>query len=82
MVGPIIRLEDLVKRYRGAEKNAVDNIPFEVSPGEFFALVGPNGAGKTPISILTTAGKVLATPFGGSDGPVTRTDGHEPKEEA
>jgi ABC-2 type transport system ATP-binding protein len=51
----VIAVEDLVKRYRKAERNAVDGISFEVQAGEFFALLGPNGAGKTTtISILTT----------------------------
>jgi len=51
----VIRVEDLVKRYKKADRNAVDGISFEVRPGEFFALLGPNGAGKTTtISILTT----------------------------
>src|SRR2546426_9428333 len=51
----MIRVEELVKRYKKAEVNAVDRISFEVKPGEFFALLGPNGAGKTTtISILTT----------------------------
>src|SRR5438094_4102890 len=51
----VIRVEDLVKRYRKAETNAVDGISFEVKAGEFFALLGPNGAGKTTmISVLTT----------------------------
>ncbi len=55
MAEPIIRVEDLVKRYRGAEKNAVDGISLQVAPGKFFGLLGPNGAGKTTtISILTT----------------------------
>jgi ABC-2 type transport system ATP-binding protein len=55
MVSPIIEVENLTKRYRGAEVNAVDGISFTVAPGEFFALLGPNGAGKTTtISILTT----------------------------
>ncbi len=51
----MIRVEDLVKRYRKAKRNAVDGISFAVEAGEFFALLGPNGAGKTTtISILTT----------------------------
>jgi ABC-2 type transport system ATP-binding protein len=51
----VIRVEDLVKRYKKADSNAVDGISFDVKPGEFFALLGPNGAGKTTtISILTT----------------------------
>jgi ABC-2 type transport system ATP-binding protein len=52
---PIIKVENLVKRYKKAERNAVDGISFQVMPGELFALLGPNGAGKTTtISILTT----------------------------
>jgi ABC-2 type transport system ATP-binding protein len=51
----MIQVEQLVKRYRGAQRNAVDGTSFEVGAGEFFALLGPNGAGKTTtISILTT----------------------------
>jgi len=50
-----IVVTDLVKRYKGAELNAVDGISFAVRAGELFALLGPNGAGKTTtISILTT----------------------------
>jgi len=52
---PIIHVEHLVKRYKGSQTNAVDDISFEVAAGEFFVLLGPNGAGKTTtISILTT----------------------------
>lgn len=52
---PIIHVENLTKRYKKAETNAVDGISFSVATGEFFALLGPNGAGKTTtISILTT----------------------------
>ncbi len=51
----VIAVKDLVKRYRGADRNAVDGISFDVGRGDFFALLGPNGAGKTTtISILTT----------------------------
>jgi len=52
---PAIEVSNLVKRYRGAERNAVDDISFDVESGEFFCLLGPNGAGKTTtVSILTT----------------------------
>ena len=52
---PVIEVTDLVKRYRGAERNAVDGISFQVASGEFCCLLGPNGAGKTTtIAILTT----------------------------
>src|SRR5438105_888031 len=51
----VIQVDHLVKRYKKAEKNAVDDISFSVEEGQFFALLGPNGAGKTTtISILTT----------------------------
>jgi ABC-2 type transport system ATP-binding protein len=52
---PVIEVGNLVKRYRGASRNAVDGVSFTVQPGELFSLLGPNGAGKTTtISILTT----------------------------
>src|SRR5712692_5844049 len=52
---PIIRVEQLVKRYKREETIAVDDISFTVAPGSLFALLGPNGAGKTTtVSILTT----------------------------
>src|SRR5262249_39837262 len=52
---PIITVEQLVKRYRKARRNAVDHVSFTVPSGALFALLGPNGAGKTTaISILTT----------------------------
>jgi ABC-2 type transport system ATP-binding protein len=59
---PAIEVDHLVKRYRRAQRNAVDDISFSVRPGETFGLLGPNGAGKTTtISILTT----LALPNSG-----------------
>jgi len=51
----IITVDHLVKRYKRATTNAVNDISFCVAPGALFALLGPNGAGKTTtISILTT----------------------------
>jgi len=50
-----IEVSQLVKRYRGAKRNAVDDISFSVEAGQLFCLLGPNGAGKTTtVSILTT----------------------------
>jgi len=55
MNNSVITVQNLTKRYKGAEKSAVDNISFSVGEGEFFAFLGENGAGKTTtISILTT----------------------------
>ncbi len=50
-----IAVDHLIKRYRRAQRNAVDDISFSVRRGETFGLLGPNGAGKTTtIGILTT----------------------------
>jgi len=42
---PILRVENLVKRYGGLA--AVDGASFEVRHGTITGLIGPNGAGKT-----------------------------------
>ena len=41
----MIRVHSLCKRYGPVV--AVDDLSFEVEPGETFAMIGPNGAGKT-----------------------------------
>jgi ABC-type multidrug transport system ATPase subunit len=50
-------VEHITKTY-GTKKNivtAVDDISFEVKPGELFGIIGPDGAGKTSLfRILTT----------------------------
>jgi ABC-2 type transport system ATP-binding protein len=45
MSEPVIKVLSLTKSY--GEFLAVDNVNFEVQPGEIFGLLGPNGAGKT-----------------------------------
>lgn len=40
-----LAVSNFTKRY--GTKVAVDNISFEIQPGEFFGFLGPNGAGKT-----------------------------------
>ena len=42
---PVIKVENLVKRYR--ELVALDHFNLEIKEGEIFGLLGPNGSGKT-----------------------------------
>ena len=64
----MIRVERLTKRYGAL--TAVDDLSFEVRPGETFALIGPNGAGKTTtLKVLLglarpTEGRVAVGPSG------------------
>ena len=44
---PMIRLEELTKRYPGQEQAAVDSISMDIPDGEIVVLVGPSGCGKT-----------------------------------
>ena len=48
-----ITLKNITKSYK--KVTAVEDISFEVKPGELFGLIGPDGAGKTTLfQILTT----------------------------
>jgi ABC-2 type transport system ATP-binding protein len=50
--GRVIRVEHLTKRY--GERVAVDDINFNVEPGEVIGFLGPNGAGKsTTLRMIT-----------------------------
>ena len=52
---PAISFQNVTKTYSGASgaTRALDDVSFDIEPGEFFGLLGPNGAGKTTlISIL------------------------------
>jgi ABC-2 type transport system ATP-binding protein len=42
---PVIRVAGLQKRY--GDRTILDDLTFEIAPGETYALLGPNGAGKT-----------------------------------
>ena len=54
----MIKVQGLTKEFDDARHGvfrAVDNVSFEVRPGEIYGLLGPNGAGKTTcLRILST----------------------------
>lgn len=58
---PAISINNLYKDYQGTI--AVNNISFDIHPGEFFGFLGPNGAGKTTTINLITG---LANPTSGT----------------
>jgi branched-chain amino acid transport system ATP-binding protein len=61
MSQPILDVRAATKRYGGVM--AVQDISFEVSPGEILGLIGPNGAGKTTLVNLISG---VAQPTSGS----------------
>lgn len=62
-MGAVCRVEHLTKRYKGADKNANDDLTFDICEGEIFGLLGPNGAGKSTL-VNQVAG--LLAPTSGS----------------
>ncbi|GEQ85229.1 ABC transporter ATP-binding protein [Patiriisocius marinistellae] len=51
----MIKINNLSKKYKGAEMFSVSSLDLEVEEGEIFGLLGPNGAGKTTlISMLSS----------------------------
>jgi len=44
---PMIRLQEVAKRYPGTETDAVAPLSMDIQRGEFVVLVGPSGCGKT-----------------------------------
>lgn len=49
---PILQAQAMTRRFGGLL--AVNNVSFDVQPGEIFGLIGPNGAGKTTLFNLMT----------------------------
>ncbi|MBF6166392.1 ATP-binding cassette domain-containing protein [Streptomyces gardneri] len=47
VTGASIRLDSVVKRYKGQHKPAVERLDLEIEAGDIVAFVGPSGCGKT-----------------------------------
>ena len=45
MTQPIFSIQGLTKKY--GETTVVNNLSFDIKPGECLGVIGPNGAGKT-----------------------------------
>jgi len=58
---PILRVRNLTRAFGGLQ--AVNNVSFDIYPGEIYGLIGPNGAGKTTVINVLSG---LLTPTRGS----------------
>jgi len=61
MSEPVVEVKGITKLFKSFK--AVDNVSFEVYPGEIVGIVGPNGAGKTTIIHMLLG---LTTPNAGT----------------
>lgn len=60
----MIKINQLSKKYKGAENFSVSELDLTIAEGEIFGLLGPNGAGKTTlISMLSSLIKPTSGTF-------------------
>jgi osmoprotectant transport system ATP-binding protein len=52
-----IRFDGATVRYAGADRNAIDDVRFEVAPGALIVLLGPSGCGKS--TLLRTVNRLV-----------------------
>src|SRR5262249_29067793 len=52
---PLVRAEEVVKRFQGGRVPAIDRLTTAIGPGRVPGLVGPDGAGKTTLLRLFAA---------------------------
>src|SRR5246500_78933 len=64
---PLLTVENVVKRFETLDGvlTAVDNVSFDVKPGEFLSVIGPSGCGKS------TLFNIMGGLLDGYDGRVT-----------
>ncbi len=46
-IAPIVSVKNLYKKYKRRKEPAIDDVSFNIYPGQFHAFIGANGAGKT-----------------------------------
>lgn len=48
----LVSLENIIFRYEGQSRNALDDVSFDIYQGEWLAIVGHNGSGKSTLAKL------------------------------
>ncbi|MDA7966519.1 ATP-binding cassette domain-containing protein [Ruegeria sp.] len=63
MTAPVLSVRAMSKRFVALQ--AVDDVSFDVAPGQIFGIAGPNGSGKSTLFNIITR-----IPFGATTGSV------------
>lgn len=69
----VINVNNLVYKYEGSDKNAIDNVSINIKKGEFVVIIGHNGSGKSTLAkhfngiFLPTDGDVIVNGFNTKD---------------